>query len=88
MREFEGRVEEMPGEPADGTCVGSFCDAEEPRPRRVRFGGPGLPAGTHTFYVTPGGLQVTALPGDVVDASMVTRLDEFLERGQAEVIED
>jgi len=49
------------------------------------FGGPGLPEGTHTWYLTPEGKQIQAVPGDEVAADQVQNLQGYLDREQAEL---
>ena len=51
-----------------------------------------IPEGTHTFYdhVNPDGTVIPVVhvyPGDVVDAERVLRAAEFVERGQAKLID-
>ncbi len=47
------------------------------------FGGPGLPDGSHTWYETPDGAIVRAMPGDEVPADQVKDLEGYLAREQA-----
>ena len=52
----------------------------------LRFGGPGLPAGTHTFYTTPEGAEHRAESGAEVPAAQVTNAKEFIDRGMASIV--
>lgn len=56
--------------------------------KKLRFGGPGLPKGTHTFYETPDGRFVDHITeGHEVDCDLVHRAQEYVERGQATIVQ-
>lgn len=56
--------------------------AETPK-RKLRFGGNGLPVGSHTYWRDRDGAEHRAEYGDEVDADDVANLDEFLSREMA-----
>lgn len=57
--------------------------------RYLKFGGPGLPAGSHTFAYHRDGYMLAprVVPGMLLPYDDVDRADEYVLRGQAEVVE-
>ena len=50
---------------------------------KIRFGGPNLPLGTHTWYRHVDGRCLRANPGDVIDASEMADPSYYLDTGRA-----
>ena len=52
----------------------------------LRFGGPGLPPGAHTFYTTPEHAELRAEAGAEIPVAQVANAKEFIDRGMASIV--